>query len=105
MTLLAPVSPYAQLSFVPLRPTTSRRNDTKVEQGSALLASISLPRHNTSKTVENNGQPTVDKNQEGRPPHFHFLDTKMPNSLLGLRVPLGMWQGDSGVASEEIRPQ
>ena len=94
MTLLAPVSPKAQLSLVPLRPTTSRRNDTKVEQGSALLASISLPRHNTSKTVENNVYPTVDKNQKGRPPHLDVLDTKMLNSLFGLRAPLGMWQGD-----------
>ena len=94
MTLLAPVSPKAQLSLVPLRPTMSRRNDTKVEQGSALLASISLPRHNTLKTVENNEYPTVDKNQKGRPPHLDFIDTKMPNSLFGLRVPLGMWQGE-----------
>ena len=73
MTLLAPVSPKAQLSLVPLRPTTSRRNDTKVEQGSALLASNSLPKHNTSKTVKNNVYPTVNKNKKGGPPHLDVL--------------------------------
>ena len=92
MTLLAPVSPKAQLSFVPLSPTTSLMKDTNVQQGSALLVSTNSPKQ-VALSIKIKKILTIHIEEKRCTPHFDVFPTeRLRTNWCESGAPIGVWQ-------------